>query len=138
MSAPAPSATTQRLYDLATSGLVRGAGGLVLSDAGLKALATALAATEGEERLDGLVGVLGALDFVQAQDQAEGAAASLLAVVLTVIEKTQLSDEARDAFSARLKQVTGTSAATKVLGGARPDGTIPAGPGARFAALKKS
>lgn len=127
----------QRLYDLATGGLVRGPTGLTLSDGALRSVAQALATAEGEERLDGLVGVMGALEFVQTQEKAEGAAASLLAVLLTVVEKTQLSEEARDAFSARLKQVTGGSSSTNVLGGARPEGTIPAGPGARFAALSK-
>jgi hypothetical protein len=133
----AAAAATQKLYDLATRGLVQGPSGLVLSDTALQGMAKTLAASDGEERLDGLVGVLGALEFAQAQEHAQGAAASLLAVVLTVLEKTQLSAAQRDAFSARLKQVTGGSAATKVLGGARPEGTIPAGPGARFAALDK-
>jgi hypothetical protein len=74
-----------------------------------------------------------AIEFVHGRSPAAPALAALTGVFLAVVEKTSLSDAQRDAFAAKLKNVTGQDATTKVLGGARPVGTVPAGPGARFA-----
>jgi hypothetical protein len=114
-------------------------GGLEVTNAGLTAIAERLAAVDGDARLDRLMGVVAALDFVATQEAATGAGASLLAIILGVVERTGLSPAQREAWEKRIKQATGQSAdvASRVLGGARPEGTIPAGPGARFAALKK-
>ncbi len=130
-------------YDVVVAELSRGkTGGLELTPAGLTLIAQRMAAVSGDDRLDRLMGVVAALEFVATQENAAGAGASLLAIVLGVVERTNLTDVQRAAWEQRVRQTVGQGGqgdlATKVLGGARPEGTVPAGPGARFAALKKT
>lgn len=128
-------------WELVVSHLKRSpSGALEVTDAGLTAIAERLAQVDGEARLDRLMGVVAGLEFCATQENAGGAAASLFAIVLGVVERTGLSDVQREAWEKRVKQATGAQSelATRVLGGVRPEGTIPAGPGARFAAIKKS
>lgn len=126
-------------YDVVVGHLVTSAQGLEVAPAGLTVIAQRLAAVDGEARLDRLLGVVAALEFVATQPNGQGAGASLLAIVLGVVERTALTDAQREAWEKKVKATTGQSGdvASKVLGGARPEGTVPAGPGARFAALKK-
>jgi hypothetical protein len=129
-------------YDLVISHLHNGGadGATELSAAGLKAIAERMAAVEGDARLDRVLGVVAALEYVSTLKNAAGAGASLLALILGVVERTALTDAERAAWEKRMQQTlgAGSDAAQKVLSsGPRPAGTIPAGPGARFAAQKK-
>ncbi len=130
----------QATYDVVVAHLEKVPQGLQVSDAGLKAVATRLAAVDGDARLDRLMGVVAALEFCATQESTEGARASLLALIVGVLARTGLSEAQAEAWAARVKKTTGAETATKVLsavGAARPEGTVPAGPAARFAALKK-
>jgi hypothetical protein len=136
------SDATRETYELVVSALEETPQGLALGDAGLHRLTASLAAVDGEARLDRLLGVVAAMEFVATREHAEGAYAGLLAIVLGVIERSTLTLDEQDAWARKVKKATGQSTATRVLSGLasgkRPDGTIPAGPGARFAALKKT
>ena len=123
----------REVYELITGELQRGAQGLTLSDRGLGQLAERLARLSGDERAEGLLGVLAVLEFLGTQENAAPAVASLLAVFVAVVEQTHLEADQRDAFDRRLKELTGQPADRKLPGTARPEGTVPAGPGARFA-----
>lgn len=122
------------IFDLVTQRLrATGSGEVGLVDGTVTELARALAAVHGEARLDGLVGLSLAIEFVHSRGNGAPAVAALTGVLLTVVEKTSMSDAEREALATRLKSITGADTTTRVLGGSRPAGTIPAGPGARFA-----
>lgn len=128
-------ANHKAVFDLVVAHLESKPGALALSAKGLTLLAQTLAAAQGEARAEGLMGMLAALDFVGTQNPNQPAATTLLGVFLATVEQTHLDQGTLDALGARFKAVTGQSQELKVLGGARPEGTVPAGPGARFAAM---
>ena len=130
--------SAKSMFDLATAHLVETKEGLELSEAGLQKLSQALAKLEREPRIDALVGVVAALRAAEEHERGERAAASLLGIVLTVIEKTQLTEQERKAWTERAAKLTGQAQARKLFDPqSRPEGTIPAGPMARFTALSK-
>lgn len=145
------NAQTKSMYDLVIRHLTTTPQGLAVSDAGLTAIATTLAQLQNDERLDALLGIMVALDFVSTQKNPEGAASSLLTIILLVLERTSTSEKQLQDWQSRAQKLVGQSASqsvgqtiNKVLGMAnpstgapasRPTGTVSAGPGARFAAF---
>ncbi|MBI2373103.1 MAG: hypothetical protein HYV07_03810 [Deltaproteobacteria bacterium] len=125
--------THREIYDLITNALERKSGGLTLTDAGLDRVAAAIAGSPGDQRAEALLGVLAAIDFLGTQKDAQPAQATLLAVFLTAFERSQLDEKHREGFEKRLREITGQPSETKVpVSAPRPEGTVPAGPAARF------
>jgi len=125
------------IYGLITRSLVPSPQGLMLSARGVETVAQRAAAASGEGRAEALLGVLTALDFLATQKDSDPARASVLAIFMTLFERAQLDESSREAFQRRLREVSGGSTETKLpFHGPRPEGTVAAGPAARFALAK--
>ena len=121
------------------------AGALVFDDAGIDRLVDLVNPLEGDALFDAARDLVRLAHFLDAERASPKAAATIITVVAELVPRMQAIDAGRAAAlveqaegaAAKLSQFSGDERVTTVLdSGARPAGTTPAGPLARFKVQK--
>jgi hypothetical protein len=122
-------------YDGALALVGDGPSGPCLADDGLARLAEGVAALGTAGRIEALAGLLAAAEVIVAEIGACPASTQLVGIVLAVTQRMPAVGEAAEVDERARRLLDRQGSHQPLDSGTRPDGTVAAGPAARFAAL---